>query len=409
MPHQGRQGARRITPLYTPLPKGPHGMPPEEVKRNQRLRIHGAAIEAASRYGYAGTSVKHIIGLAGVSRRAFYELFDGKDDCFARTFDLIARRLVTRVSRSCSVVADRDERMRLAVRVLVEELERHPKALRLIVVEALDGRLTRHQLAGFLSAAEHSVGDGPMAPMIVGGIYRVIFARLHTGRLEKRLDHRLGEWVQLLTAPEAQGVEMDMGEIAAWREPRMPLTAHDYGLRLEEAAINLVLDDSYEALSGLAIADKAGSSLDVFLNLFHDPAECLQAALDRQGQLLLEAVADPALVSHEWPQAAREAIDRLTAHLVANRAYTIAVGSKAQESPLGSVRRMLGIADEVATLLTEGAPKHQVAPELIAGALARTVQHLAMTGRAHELGRLRGHLAYMVLAPYLGGDGTGGI
>ena len=89
--------ARSIAPLYQRLPRGPHHLAPMEVARHQRLRMHGAMVEAVAANGYADTSVKQIIGLAGVSRRAFYEQFANKEECFLATFDLIAARSVKRV------------------------------------------------------------------------------------------------------------------------------------------------------------------------------------------------------------------------------------------------------------------------------------------------------------------------
>src|SRR6478752_214657 len=76
-------GRPQTAPLYRRLPHGPNGMSREEVARNQRTRIFGAMIEAVDQRGYHGTA------LAGVSRRAFYELFPNKQDCFLATHDVV--------------------------------------------------------------------------------------------------------------------------------------------------------------------------------------------------------------------------------------------------------------------------------------------------------------------------------
>ncbi len=60
----------------------------EEVARHQRARLYGAMIEAIDRQGYAATTVAQVIALAGVSRRAFYEQFANKEDCFLATYDI---------------------------------------------------------------------------------------------------------------------------------------------------------------------------------------------------------------------------------------------------------------------------------------------------------------------------------
>ena len=54
-------------------------------------------IEAVAERGYSRTTVAHVIGLAGVSRRAFYEQFANKEACFLATYDIVvarARKLV---------------------------------------------------------------------------------------------------------------------------------------------------------------------------------------------------------------------------------------------------------------------------------------------------------------------------
>src|SRR5271167_3945286 len=85
---------QKIVPIYARLPRGPHPLGAPGVARNQRIRIHGGMIEAVTTRGYSQTSVKLVVGLAGVSRRSFYEQFSGKEECFLATFDLIANRAV---------------------------------------------------------------------------------------------------------------------------------------------------------------------------------------------------------------------------------------------------------------------------------------------------------------------------
>jgi AcrR family transcriptional regulator len=48
---------------------------------NQRARICGAMIEAVAEQGYPAVSVAGLCRLAGVSKRAYYELFANKEAC----------------------------------------------------------------------------------------------------------------------------------------------------------------------------------------------------------------------------------------------------------------------------------------------------------------------------------------
>src|ERR1700719_2099929 len=86
------------TSLYQRLPHGPHRLGAGAVAHNQRSRMYGAMIEAVSSDGYERAGVRQVVGLAGVSRRAFYEQFANKQECFLATFDVIAARGAGRVS-----------------------------------------------------------------------------------------------------------------------------------------------------------------------------------------------------------------------------------------------------------------------------------------------------------------------
>jgi len=78
--HPAAVGSRTIEPLYERLPRGPHRLDRGEVEENQRRRMYGAMIEAVATNGYGRTSVKQVVTLAGVSRRAFYEQFANKQE-----------------------------------------------------------------------------------------------------------------------------------------------------------------------------------------------------------------------------------------------------------------------------------------------------------------------------------------
>jgi AcrR family transcriptional regulator len=88
------------------LPRGPHGLSPEEVVGSQRERIFAAVIDAVGDKGYVHTSVADVLARARVSRRTFYQLFRDKEDCFVSAFEARAS-LLAQVLES---VADEDRR-----------------------------------------------------------------------------------------------------------------------------------------------------------------------------------------------------------------------------------------------------------------------------------------------------------
>jgi len=422
-----RPSAGGITPLYKRLPKGPHGIAPEDVVHHQRIRMHGAMIEAVALHGYERTSVKHVIGLAGVSRRAFYEQFANKEDCFMETFDLIVNRTVRRVSGACRAgEGSLEKRMRAGLRALVEELETNPKALHLVFIDALmagpEGqlRLRRAMAAseqllagGFHSLPSERPLPGPLLRAVVGGLRRAVFSRLRDGRLESRsvLSGEMLRWTLLFASPQIDSLQLRPSSKPPLprivQMPHLSTSAHDSDerTRMLQSVVNLALREPYEELSAPHIAEEAGLSIDTFLELFESPRQCFVAALDMLGGDLLEVVADPELVSEQWPEAVCQAIERLTTYLVANPAATVTLAAKTFGAGMSAIEEMVTLSDEVTTLLTEGAPQRassRLAPEWISGALAHTVHTEVFSGRAHLLGGLTEYLSYVVLAPYIG-------
>jgi AcrR family transcriptional regulator len=418
-------GVRAIAPLYKRLPKGPHGFAPEEVVHHQRIRMHGAMIEAVAEHGYERMSVKHVIGLAGVSRRAFYEQFANKEDCFMETFDLIVTRAIRRVTAACRAEdGPLESRLRAGLRAFVEEIQMNSKAMRLVAIDALtagpDGLLRqRRALArseqlvatSFASPPTGNELPSPLVRAIVGGLHRATLMHLsETDRLNESQSVLTGEmlrWMLLFASPAIESLGLSatpqrpLSRVARFRS--MP--AADDRERLLESIVKLALREPFEELSAPHIAKEAGLPIDTFLELFESPRECFVAALDIIGGELLEAVADPALVSAEWPLAVCQAVGRLTAHLAGNPASAVMLAAKTTAAGLAVVEDMVLLADEVATLLTEGAPRRartRLAPKLISGALAYTLHTEVMAGRTHLFRGLTDHLSYVVLAPYLG-------
>jgi AcrR family transcriptional regulator len=426
--HEREPETRTIAPIYKRLPKGPHGIAPEEVAHHQRIRMHGAMIEAVSIHGYERTSVKHVIGLAGVSRRAFYEQFANKEDCFRETFDLVVARVIRRLNVACaSSKGTLEGRLRAALRTFVEEIECNPKALHLVMIDALTaGQEAQQQLRKTTATFEHLLAGGfasaskprralptPIVRAIVGGVRRATFLRLRDGRTEKlsKLADELLRWMLLLASPEIGKLRLRTGAATAPTPVAQLQTtvdgAGDDRTLLLWSIVNLALREPYEDLSAPRIAQEANRSIDTFLDLFESPRECFQAALDMLGAELLEIVADPDLVSPRWPLAVCEALDRLTAHLAANPACTVMLACKTFAAGLPVIEDMVGLNDEIATLLTEGAPRRSrsgIAVEGISGALSHTLYTEASAGREQLLPRQVEYLAYVVLAPFIGAE-----
>ena len=71
------------------LPPGRHGLPRDFVAENQRERLLNGVVEAVAEHGYNATTIGKITEAAKISRRTFYEYFEGKEDCFLAAYEMI--------------------------------------------------------------------------------------------------------------------------------------------------------------------------------------------------------------------------------------------------------------------------------------------------------------------------------
>jgi TetR/AcrR family transcriptional regulator len=428
-----RISSARVTPLYKRLPHGPHRLERGEVIHNQRARIHGAMVEAVARGGYEGTSVKQVIGLAGVSRRSFYEQFANKQECFLITFDLLARRELEHAKRAyLDAGGPLQERALAAFRQFAQTIEEDRNAIVLVALEAQRaGPAGVLRLRKATTACERMLARGfaespgttslplPIVRGIVGGLHGITSSFLRrssadgTGLAEEML-----RWTLLFQTPGAQdmsermaaGVAARMREISSAYGHRLggaEDASRDERTRLLQGILRLVTRDDYRALSAPQIADEANLSIDVFCEQFADKQDCFLSALDMIGDDLLAIAADPDLVSSDWARAVRRVLAQLMRYLADHplKARTIAqetffAGNEAME-------RTVELSQSIATLLTEGAPAEadgRYTTDAVAGAIWHTIRCQVAGGRIELLPALSDHLAYVVLAPYIGAE-----
>jgi AcrR family transcriptional regulator len=443
-----QQTAPKIVPIYARLPRGPHPIGAPGVAHNQRIRIHGGMIEAVTTRGYTQTSVKLVIGLAGVSRRSFYEQFSGKEECFMATFDLIANRAVKRLTDAYRTAeGDQQRRLRAMLQAWGAELEQNPKALRLALAEsqaagaeglrrlqkttALCEGLLASALSGRRPPAHGELGDRaqeetsdgaetngseslplPVVRAIVGGLRRATQMRLIDDDTEDLdpLMREMAKWTLLFKSPA-------LGRLRPRRCANQPFPetlllepdacgGESRRARVLRSAIETGLRErKFADLSAPRIAETAGLPFEAVTELYPDPQACYLEALDVLGDELLQLIASPELVSPAWPAAVCRAIDALLAHLAGSPARLMTLAVKALEAGPAAIANVGDLAYELATLLTEGAPRRprtRIATEGIAGGLWNILYCEALAGRGHRLPLLSEYISYVVLTPYLG-------
>lgn len=164
---RGQRAPRRVGQI----PGGRHGLAPEAVAESQRARLLAGIVAAVTEHGYPSTSIADVIARAGVSRKTFYEQFEGKDECFAVAYGREMDRLVeVTLSAFAAEGPPWARRLRSALTALCAAIAGNPAVARLCFVEALDaGPVTaarrREALSGLLplfeAAPSDALGDSP--------------------------------------------------------------------------------------------------------------------------------------------------------------------------------------------------------------------------------------------------------
>ena len=170
-------------------------------------------IEVVSERGYPETRVVDVIGVAGVSRKTFYELFDSKEDCFLAAYDVLLENLLGEAANEFEATPGVPwaERVSAALAALLDHLAEHPSEARFAIVEVLAAgpkALARRdaalrQFTGFLEAgrSETSVElPGITSLAVAGGINELLYSEILHGAIG-RLPSRLPDLMFWVTLP----------------------------------------------------------------------------------------------------------------------------------------------------------------------------------------------------------------
>ncbi len=195
------------------VPIGRHGLPPDVVAQHQRERLFEATVDLVAKRGYRDTSVDQIVKAARVGYVAFYDLYEGKEDCFLAAFDRIVEESAAAVTMA---VADADgwaEEMAAGLACLLDLIVADPRRARvaLVEVQAAGPRAYNHYEAAVDRAApklregrefskEAAALSGALEEAILGGILWIAHQRLVKGELGDP-DSLLGEAIQIALSP----------------------------------------------------------------------------------------------------------------------------------------------------------------------------------------------------------------
>lgn len=436
-----------VAPLFKGLSSGPRRSA-GEVGQHQRQRLLGAMVEAVTRHGYAGVTLRELVGLAGVSKTTFYELFESKEECFLAAFDGIVEQAAAQASDAYSGGSGHRDGLLRALRRYADLIAERPDAASLVIVESL-GLGTAgaaHRERGLERFEQLLRGSfGPEEPErlselairgIVGGIRRVVYRRLREGHPERFGEHveELLDWglgyqrrgaepvlpEAFWMAPKSVGAVLGMlgnGEDGPpdWNErpssprSRKTLTQRE---RIMRAVARLAAERGYLNLSVPSISGEAGVSNQTFYQEFAGKQEAFLAAFDALVARAQSQIAPDLWERASWIGRAGGALHAIltliaTNPLLARFAFfeLLAAGPAGRDaSELATERAMAFLAP---TAMPEGVePLPGVVVEAIGGGVWTIVQHEIDHERAEALPGLAPELLDFMLAPLRLGGGV---
>jgi AcrR family transcriptional regulator len=218
---------RRKLPPRRPdqLPRGRHGLSEEEVAASQRSRILDAMVALAGDEGYHATTIADVIKRAGVTRKAFYKLFEDKEQCFIAAYERELARLLTLTLEAFETQDEWAARVRAALSALLHALAREPAAARVCFIEVMTAgpraiAARNEAMRGFTIVFD--VGrlqddrDRPaaLALNMVGGMSEIVHREIAAGKAEDLPDvlpDLMYTAVLPILGPEAAERELERG------------------------------------------------------------------------------------------------------------------------------------------------------------------------------------------------------
>ncbi len=180
------------------LPPGRHGLPRELVAENQHERLLNGVVDAVAEHGYNATTIGAITEAAKISRRTFYEHFEGKEDCFLAAYEMVDEHVRASMLAAGDPSSSWPERVKARLGALLAVLSRDLAVARFYLTEPLaaGGEISaRYRDAMQLLAETIRPQAGPADAdlevrdqVLMGGIATLIARRLKAGEASTLLE-----------------------------------------------------------------------------------------------------------------------------------------------------------------------------------------------------------------------------
>ncbi|MDI1462882.1 TetR/AcrR family transcriptional regulator [Catellatospora sp. KI3] len=190
--HPPLPGARAGRDPDRAIKRGPSRVPPEVVAATQRDRLYDALVHTVAQKGFANARVGDICQAAGVTRPAFYALFEGKEDAFLATYRHGIGVLWEVMEAAYAAAPDWRTGIRAGIGVLLSVLAGVPSFAVMAVVEIdAAGPAARREREELLERFHRFFAEAPhreqvpaeLVSSIIGGIYSTIYRAVAGGRV----------------------------------------------------------------------------------------------------------------------------------------------------------------------------------------------------------------------------------
>jgi AcrR family transcriptional regulator len=390
------------------------------VRANQRERLLAAMVATCAEKGYEATRVADLVALSGVSRKAFYQHFADKHDCFIATLEEILTVTMAVTASRLAPEGDWSERTLRAVQAFLELLVDQPAAGRLCMVEAYAAgpeAIARvdSALSGFQTMAQQHFLDMPeragmpedMTWALIGGLRKIAHTRLYRGTERELLDV-LPDLVALGGSYRPPPAPLR----APRRTPTPPINTHppaDSAERLIRATITVVASKGYPATTVGDIIGAAGVSFSTFYEHFGSKELAFEAALYSARAQMMGVTLPAYQRARSWPVAIRSVTEAIFTYMEAEPEFARLVAIDVYAAGPRVLKRRDQAIEAAQRFLDDGVAEYApqlkpIAREAIASSLYAMLSDRVRVHGAKNLRAMTPLATYLALSPFLGSE-----
>jgi AcrR family transcriptional regulator len=409
-------------------------------RATQRQRLVEALVEAAASEGFGAVTIADVIARAGVSRPTFYDYFADTEECLRAALAEAQERLLADVQAAVAP-AGATEALGGTIARVVEWARGEPAFARVLMGEAMgggpraldvrDAGIAEIELLveGVYERTPRSTSAPDVSPrMAIGGAYRLLARRLRRGEaITRELGGELAAWVNTYQRPLAEhrwrtllpcppthvplpSPSLLRPTAPGRRRDRSPREdARQLRERILFAAAEIAVQHGYAAANIAEISRRAGLDQRAFHRAFADPQEVITALHELFYQHLMTVSAGAFFSEASWPDRVWDA--GLAFAQAAEQDPTLAYVSFVEGPAAGpqAVQRYDDLVSAFTIFLEQGYAQQSTADapsraalEGIAWTMHEASYALARTRGERTRVELMPHLAFVVLAPFLG-------